>query len=69
VHISGGYNVNVSREVLHAIFSSDFNTKYKEITSPCPFENELAPSSKDNKMDCTSDGALSKSSNTTQNPF
>lgn len=41
----------------------------KIITSPWPVMNELAPSNKGNKMVCTSDGALSISSKTTQYPF
>lgn len=43
--------------------------KEKESTSPRPVENVFPPSSNGNKMDCTSDGALSTSSKTTQSPF
>ena len=43
--------------------------EYKtNITSPRPVAKELAPSNNGNKMDSTSDGALSISSKTTQSP-
>jgi hypothetical protein len=45
------------------------NNEKQIVTSPWLVMKAISPSNKGNKIDCTSDGALSMSSNTTQYPF